>query len=699
VTALAVLISFVFMLTTETAQATGATLPRLSMPRMSLSGIMEWASRSPLDTPDQEAGTARGKSHTASAGATSADGGVGRKPGKGKGELDEYERYTEDTDPATTGKAALGNAKSFNAKTSKRDAKKSTATSDYYVNADGSTTVRHYTGRTNFKAADGTWTPIDTTLTEQSDGDLAETANSLGIEFADSSADPALATIDFGSGRELSYSLHGAEDVEPSVDAESTVTYEDVLPDTDVRISPLTEGFKERIVLHSPDAPATWTFPLDLQGLTPRLSADGDVEFTDADGKVVSTVPHGFMEDSKVDPRSGDRATSRAVSYELVTVDGAPALKMTADQAWLSDPERVYPVTVDPTFTASNSTYTHSQISGDHSTEDVVKIGSYDSGTNKARTFLQFSSLGTTLKGQRVTAATLNMYAIWSATCTAEEFTVHPITQSWTPSGTTSYPGPSYGSEIGSATPAPGASCSNSSGSRSVGVKMPVSLSTSWFDGVATGASNYGLAVIGDTSDALHWKQFHSDNATTSGFRPALELTYTANKAPQVNAQYPPENHQVNTLRPELLVYASDADSWPKALTYSFEVYDADSDSETPVATSGVISKGSWVVPAGKLKWSKNYNWFVSVTDGYDSVMYQASRFSTAIPQPPVTSGLAQNTDGHDFDPSDQNFTTDDTDADVPVVGPSLSIERNYSSVDPRIDSAFGAGWSTVVDM
>ncbi|WP_189602570.1 hypothetical protein, partial [Streptomyces lateritius] len=171
--------------------------------------------------------------------------------------------------------------------------------------------------------------------------------------------------------------------------------YADVLPDTDVQLVPLAEGFKENVVLRSPQAANSWTFPLAVKGLTPRIAADGDVEFTDAAGEVTATIPHAFMEDSKIDPRSGDAAQSRAVSYELVMVDGKPALRMTADRAWLDAPERVYPVTVDPTVTASNSTYAQNTIGGDHSTETQIKVGSYDSGTNKANSFLQFSSLGT----------------------------------------------------------------------------------------------------------------------------------------------------------------------------------------------------------------------------------------------------------------------------------------------------------------
>ncbi|MFE6713052.1 LamG-like jellyroll fold domain-containing protein [Streptomyces sp. NPDC057695] len=681
------------MLTTESALAAGVTLGPVKMPRLSLSGLWQWVSENPLDTPDQQGGTARGKSHQASADATSLEGKAGRKPGKGKGELPLFERETDDPDEARTGRAP-GTAKSFDARTSKRDAEKSTATSDYYVNADGSTTVRHFAGRTNFKGADGTWKAIDTSLTEDEDGRLQQTANSLDVEFAPTAADERLASVDFGAGRSLAYALKGAAEAEPTVAGNGTVTYADVLPDTDVQLVPLAEGFKENVVLRSPQAANSWTFPLAVKGLTPRVAEDGDVEFTDANGKVTATIPHAFMEDSRIDPRSGDPAQSRAVTYELVTVDGEPALRMTADRAWLDDPARVYPVTVDPTVTASNSTYTQNTIGGDHSTETQIKVGSYDSGTNKTNSFLQFSSLGTTLAGKRVTAATLNVYALWSSTCAAQSFSVHPVTQSWTPSGVTSYPGPSFGPAMGTATPAPGASCSNSGNSASVGVKMPVSLNTTWFNNVAGGAANYGLALTAPTNDMLHWKKFHSDNSATAGFRPALDLTYTANTAPQVNASYPPQNFQANTLQPELLVYASDADKGPSPLSYTFEVYDG----TTLVSSSGALTKSNWKIPAGKLKWSKNYDWLVGVSDGTTEIVY-SSGFTTAVPQPPVTSGLAQNTDGHDFDPSDGNYTTDDTDADVPVIGPSLEIDRSYNSLDPRIDGAFGAGWSTIADM
>jgi hypothetical protein len=55
---------------------------------------------------------------------------------------------------------------------------------------------------------------------------------------------------------------------------------------------------------------------------------------------------------------------------------------VTLDAGWLADPARVFPVTVDPTFTGvSSSTYAElSALTGDHSMEKTIKIGSYNSG-------------------------------------------------------------------------------------------------------------------------------------------------------------------------------------------------------------------------------------------------------------------------------------------------------------------------------
>jgi hypothetical protein len=89
----------------------------------------------------------------------------------------------------------------------------------------------------------------------------------------------------------------------------------------------------------------------------------------------------------------------------------------------------------------------------------------------------------------------------------------------------------------------------------------------------------------------------------------------------------------------------------------------------------------------------------VSTNDGtFVSNQPPYSSLSIQVPQPAITSSLSQNNDDHGLDPSIGNYNISATDADVPTAGPSLSVERDYNSRDPRIAEAFGAGWSSLFD-
>ena len=65
--------------------------------------------------------------------------------------------------------------------------------------------------------------------------------------------------------------------------------------------------------------------------------------------------------------------------------------------------------------------------------------------------------------------------------------TWHRSPQSWTVTGSKSYPGPSHGAQIGTVTDAPGAACTNTSLDTSVGTWMGVAMSTATFNSWTTG--------------------------------------------------------------------------------------------------------------------------------------------------------------------------------------------------------------------
>ncbi len=175
----------------------------------------------------------------------------------------------------------------------------------------------------------------------------------------------------------------------------------------------------------------------------------------------------------------------------------------------------------------------------------------------------------------------------------------------------------------------------------------------------------------------------------------ALVVTFDDNVAPQVDSQYPLAGHAAPTLTPQLIAVARDPDAYPGGLTLTFQVYDKDG---TKVADSGAIGDSSWKVPAGALRWGESYVWTVIAFDGNLASSSQTmNALMTPVPQPLITSGLSQN-DDKGFNPQVGNYTTAAVDAQITSVGPALTIQRLYNSLDPRTASAFGAGWSTLLD-
>jgi RHS repeat-associated protein len=173
---------------------------------------------------------------------------------------------------------------------------------------------------------------------------------------------------------------------------------------------------------------------------------------------------------------------------------------------------------------------------------------------------------------------------------------------------------------------------------------------------------------------------------------------------PVVQEVYPPNGYQAQTLTPLLWARAIDTDAPPgAALQFKFEVCDRSSTgAPTGCTNSGYQAKPSWPVPAGRLSWSRNYIWRAYVKDGANEVISPNMALLAAVPQPEITSRIANApyaSADTEFDAQVGNYRTAALDATVATVGPELNLVRTYNSLDPRTDSAFGAGWSSRYDM
>ena len=397
--------------------------------------------------------------------------------------------------------------------------------------------------------------------------------------------------------------------------------------------------------------------------------------------------------------RTGDHASTNAVIYQLTTVDGAPALKVSLDRTWLGDAKRVFPVTVDPTVTLSpTSTYVQNGSTGDHSMEQTVKIGSTNGGADAANSLL---AMPKDIDNQhvQVTAASLSLFDIYATSCTPTTFNVVPLTQAWTPSTTTTFPGPNGSNVIGAVTPNVPHACANTTGDHSVGDWVSVPLSTDTFNAWSNGTlADNGLAVVAaSNTDPNARKEFGSSNMGPEA--PSLTLTTAGDVPPQIDTVYPPNNGSATTTTPWLEATAHDPDhTVDPIMDFDFQVEDANN---TTVVDSLTVTNGaSWQVPAGKLQFGQTYYWSVAAFDGQAWSDWSAwSAMSIQVPQPAVTSSLSQNNGDHGFDPGIGNYTTTATDAEVQGAGPELAVTRDYNSRDPRtVAGSFGAGWSSVFD-
>ncbi|MFY1695934.1 LamG-like jellyroll fold domain-containing protein [Solwaraspora sp. WMMA2101] len=670
-------------------------------------------SGSPVELPTARVGDGAGPGGYVSSAATRASGGAG----SAQELVDGLPGWA--TQPAVDRTVTSDTGSQFEPETSRRDARASRSNMDVYVNADGSKTVEISTGRVNYQAADGSWRPVDSTLTRRGDR-WTVTDNSLGISLADTAeASPEpLVELTLPAGGSLGWSLAGAAAVTPTVTG-ATAIYPKVLPGTDLELVARPDGVKETLILASPRAASEWVFPLVLAGLTVRAGDGGSIELVDDAGEVAGSIPAPFMLDSSVDAKTGLPAQSPAVSMQLVEVDGGPAIRLVADRAWLTDPARVFPVRVDPTVLADPEVDTDGDVfvDSDPDTDETVQDGNYlaigvDEDGVKARTFLEFDISSELINTTpTIRNAQLELYLTYRPVCEQLPVGSHLVEKEWTVDelATASYPGPGvdtrYAPSLVAAASAQ-AVCTNSSVNPSVGRWGTYGLGRSLIGGWALGAPNFGLALdaVAATSPVT-WALFTSSDYGSGQYAPKLVLELSGNLAPLVEARSPGPGTVISTLTPELLMSGRDLDG-VLGMVYHIYVHDSDGD----VIFSGTASQppgmksASLTIPPGVLKWNQTYSWSVqpediigAIVNGVLGARYPKYAFYTRAPQPALGSRLVQNP-GVGYHPEIGNYTTSATDAQVAGLGPALEITRSYNSLDTRRSGAFGQGWSSLLD-
>lgn len=187
----------------------------------------------------------------------------------------------------------------------------------------------------------------------------------------------------------------------------SQILYEDVSPGVDLIYTLYGNNIKETIRLRTTQSGYCYSFRLNTEGLTPTLNADGSVSLTNSDNVCVYEVPAPYMTDA-------NGAYSEDVSYSLTQDESGWCLAVTADEDWIQDPQRVFPIDIDPTLVSSIGGsnfvgYNCNQNNTTVSTKGNFACG-YNSDHGQMEIYGKFNSLPTIPGGCTITGATVSLW-------------------------------------------------------------------------------------------------------------------------------------------------------------------------------------------------------------------------------------------------------------------------------------------------
>lgn len=166
-------------------------------------------------------------------------------------------------------------------------------------------------------------------------------------------------------------------------------------------------GLKENIILsEAPINKQTYSFRIKADGLTAKLKKDNTIKLLDKDEKAVFVIPAPYMYDSNFSFSDKIKTTLKKEGTEYI-------LTYMPDHKWLTNEERAYPVTIDPTVDTRSykdkivDTSVMSALSMNISKNSRLFAGAYDRNTTDS--YIKFTKLPSRDKKWIISKAKLNI--------------------------------------------------------------------------------------------------------------------------------------------------------------------------------------------------------------------------------------------------------------------------------------------------
>lgn len=257
-----------------------------------------------------------------------------------------------------------------------------------YRNPDGTFTTLMSGEPVNALTRSG-WREVSTTVTPTGDGAGQVVAHPLAPRFAPTAGSPAGLQLS-RDGVHVRIALLGAGQRRMQRNG-SEVRYEDVFPGEDLTYEVTPGSVKEAVVLDAaPRRARSYSWRISGSGFTIRPARDGSFEIVSG-SEVVMVIPPAVMVDSSGRPGVSEPATTNA-PMSVFRSGSDWILTVVPDHAWLADPARVYPVSIDPTVGVANDSISAYKSDGAVVYGQGVRVGnSRDGGDKYWRTVLHYN--------------------------------------------------------------------------------------------------------------------------------------------------------------------------------------------------------------------------------------------------------------------------------------------------------------------
>jgi len=306
----------------------------------------------------------------------------------------------------------------------------------------------------NYRARNGGWEPIDSTLVSAKEKGYAyqNRANSWQTLFKDQLGDEYLRWM--VDGQSVSMTLQGASKAKATTKG-STIGYQDALPHLDAAYNVLGDGMEEVLTLKDGQAPSSFTFLLKApEGTTATEQPDGSWVFV-----IPGHAPGSFWLKAPYAYDSGTRNVEPGQPHAQMSVkEGKDGFEVTlsVDQSWLHNASRKFPVYLDPTFTIQPDVMEAqfdnncSAAPGTEYSGDRLSIATGGGASGECLKQEKFKALRAAIQfdlsaipgGVSISTASLRLF--WDQHCSTDgcdagaQIEAHLMTAAWSPSSTTS---------------------------------------------------------------------------------------------------------------------------------------------------------------------------------------------------------------------------------------------------------------------